>query len=70
MSVLKQARFALPLILFVLIFILLWRGLSLHPAHVPSPLVNKPAPNFELPTLQDPKKMTSNKRFFQAMLHY
>ena len=44
--------------------ILLGRGLSLHPTLVPSPLVNKPAPNFELPTLFDEKKITSNHDLF------
>src|SRR3990167_402201 len=54
----------LPLILFFLMIILLGRGLSLHPTLVPSPLVNKSAPNFELPTLFDEKKITSNHDLF------
>jgi cytochrome c biogenesis protein CcmG/thiol:disulfide interchange protein DsbE len=61
MKLLKDTRFALPFILFVLIIILLWRGLSLRPAEVPSPLINKPAPVFSLTTLFDEKKLTTNK---------
>ncbi len=34
----------LPLGLFLLIVILLWRGLGLHPNLIPSPLINKPVP--------------------------
>ncbi|MEO8402044.1 MAG: DsbE family thiol:disulfide interchange protein [Gammaproteobacteria bacterium] len=59
----KELRFALPLLLFIAILLLLWRGLSLHPSQIPSPLINKPAPVFELPTLLDSNKMTSNKDF-------
>jgi cytochrome c biogenesis protein CcmG/thiol:disulfide interchange protein DsbE len=60
---LKYIRFILPLIVFSLIIGLLWRGLSLHPNQVPSPLINKPAPTFSLPNLLDTKKFTSNKDF-------
>ena len=51
----------LPLIIFSAILILLWRGLSLHPNQVPSPLIDKPAPNFSLPDLFDAKKIMTNK---------
>lgn len=61
MNLLKQTRFALPLLIFFLIFILLWRGLTLRPSEVPSPLINKPVPVFELPTLFSANKYTSNK---------
>lgn len=57
----KQARFILPLIIFTTIFIILWRGLQLHPNQIPSPLIGKPAPNFSLPTLFNEKKLTTNK---------
>lgn len=60
MNALKRT---LPLALFLLIVFLLWRGLNLHPAQIPSPLINKPAPSFELPTLSDAKKTTTDKDF-------
>lgn len=59
----KQMRVVFPLILFAFIVIILWRGLSLHPAKVPSPLINKPAPVFELPLLNYPDRVTTNKDF-------
>lgn len=58
-----KPRSALPLFFFVLIIILLWRGLSLHPSQVPSPLINKPAPTFQLPELFNAKQTISDKNF-------
>lgn len=46
-------RFAIPLVVFVLVSGFLYRGLALDPREVPSPLIGKPAPAFSLPTLAD-----------------
>lgn len=54
-------RFTLPLVLFLCVIIVLWRGLSLHPNQLPSPLIDKPAPVFQLPVLS--KGTVSNKIF-------
>ena len=51
-----KARFLVPLILFVLLLALLGIGLTLNPREVPSPLIGKPAPQFELPLLDDTGK--------------
>ena len=45
-------RFLIPLAVFVLLVGFLAVGLKLDPREVPSPLVGKPAPAFELPVLQ------------------
>lgn len=47
-------KFAVPLLVFVLIAGFLYAGLSRDPRYVPSPLIGKPAPEFNLPTLHDP----------------
>ena len=47
-------RFLLPLAVFLLLVGFLAAGLKLDPREVPSPLVGKPAPAFELPVLQEP----------------
>ncbi len=47
-------RFLIPLILFVVLLGFLARGLMLDPHEVPSPLINKPAPAFELSELAKP----------------
>lgn len=47
-------RFLVPLGIFIAIVMLLAVGLGLNPRHVPSPLINKPAPAFTLPQLYQP----------------
>lgn len=47
-------RFAVPLLVFVIIAGFLYAGLSRDPRYVPSPLIGKQAPEFNLPTLADP----------------
>ena len=42
----------IPLILFVLLGVLLYRGLFLNPQAMPSAMIGKPLPNFELPMLK------------------
>ena len=37
-------KFIIPLIAFALIGALLWKGLSLNPKHIPSPLIGKALP--------------------------
>ena len=54
-------RYLLPLGIFVLLVFLLGVGLSLNPREVPSPLIGKPAPAFQLPQLHDPAKSFSPK---------
>lgn len=61
--ILKHTRLILPLMIFIAVFTLLFRGLFLHPNEVPSPLVNKAAPTFQLPNLTYPDKIISNKDF-------
>jgi len=59
----KFIKYFFPFILFLALMVLLLRGLSLHPSEVPSPFINKPAPSFQLPSLFDRNKMTSNQDF-------
>ena len=47
-------RFLIPMALFVVLVGFLAVGLRLDPREVPSPLVDKPAPSFELPQLANP----------------
>ena len=52
-------RFLLPLAIFILLIGFLAVGLKLDPREVPSPLVGKAAPAFELPLLHQPDKRFS-----------
>ena len=56
-------RFLAPLLAFLALAGLLYKGLSLDPREVPSPLIDKPAPTFSLPRLQQPEVMISNADF-------
>jgi cytochrome c biogenesis protein CcmG/thiol:disulfide interchange protein DsbE len=47
-------RYLIPLAVFLLMAGFLAVGLKLNPREVPSPLVGKPAPAFELPLLREP----------------
>ena len=48
----------MPLIIFVMLVAILAIGLTLNPRIVPSPLVGKPSPEFELPLLNTDGKLT------------
>jgi len=54
-------RYLLPLGVFVVLVLLLGVGLSLNPREVPSPLIGKPAPAFQLPQLHQPEKSLSSR---------
>jgi cytochrome c biogenesis protein CcmG/thiol:disulfide interchange protein DsbE len=47
-------KFLLPLGIFIVLVGFLAVGLNLNPREVPSPLIGKPAPDFNLPLLQNP----------------
>ena len=47
-------RYLIPIALFAVLAVFFARGVNLNPSYVPSPLLGKPAPGFELPRLKDP----------------
>ncbi len=55
------ARYALPLGAFLVLAIFLGVGLGLNPREVPSPLIGKLAPQFELPQLHRAQERFSQK---------
>lgn len=50
-------KFLIPLGIFLVLLIFLFVGLGLNPREIPSPLIDKPAPQFKLTQLHDPSKM-------------
>ncbi|MFT5659055.1 MAG: cytochrome c biogenesis protein CcmG/thiol:disulfide interchange protein DsbE [Gammaproteobacteria bacterium] len=54
-------RFLLPLGIFLVMVVLLGFGLTLDPKKIPSPLIDKPAPDFSLSRLYAPETQLSNK---------
>lgn len=53
-----RLKLFLPLILFCLLALFLFRGLSLDPRELPSALIDKPLPQFSLPALGGGRQVT------------
>jgi cytochrome c biogenesis protein CcmG, thiol:disulfide interchange protein DsbE len=51
----KKIIYFLPVILFILLGVFLFRGISLDPSEMPSALIDKPVPVFSLPSLDGSK---------------
>jgi cytochrome c biogenesis protein CcmG/thiol:disulfide interchange protein DsbE len=49
-----KLRFLLPIVAFAILIPIFLFGLMRDPSELPSPLLNKPAPEFELPSVEDP----------------
>ncbi|TPW11672.1 MAG: hypothetical protein FD130_1932 [Halothiobacillaceae bacterium] len=54
-----SARYLVPMVVFIVLTGFLYVGLGLNPREVPSPLVNKAAPAFDLPQLEKPTERFS-----------
>ena len=54
-----KAKFLIPLVLFIVLIVFLAIGLNRDPHEVPSPLINKSAPAFEVAQLSEPNKSFS-----------
>ncbi|VAW76583.1 Cytochrome c-type biogenesis protein CcmG/DsbE, thiol:disulfide oxidoreductase [hydrothermal vent metagenome] len=54
------ARYLMPLLVFLALGALLYKGLGIDPKRIPSPLIDKPAPAFNLPMLELPDQSLSN----------
>jgi len=58
-----MTRFILPMIAFALLILVLQSGLTLNPNELPSPLLQQPAPQFELPSLADPEVLVGSATY-------
>ena len=57
-------KYLIPIAVFAMIGVLLWKGLSLDPRRIPSPLIGKALPDFSLARVHQPKKMVSVKDLY------
>lgn len=55
----KRLLMLLPLAIFLTVAVFLYRGLFLDPSELPSALIDKPLPEFSLPSLENPERMLS-----------
>jgi cytochrome c biogenesis protein CcmG/thiol:disulfide interchange protein DsbE len=56
-------RYLIPAGLFGVLLVFFFVGLGRDKQTLPSPLIGKPAPVFELPTVEDPERTISNRSF-------
>jgi len=49
-------KYIIPLLLFIILAVFLGLGLNLKPNDIPSPFINKPAPEFSAPKLNAPEE--------------
>jgi len=62
-------RYLIPLVAFIVLAAFLLVGLTLNPRQVPSPLIDKPAPIFQLNHLHEPERlMASNDNLGKVWL--
>lgn len=67
----KSIHYLTPLVFFLLLAAFLWHGLEMDPRKLPSALLNKPAPELNVPQLQDSTQSFTNEqlRGKVSMLH-
>jgi cytochrome c biogenesis protein CcmG, thiol:disulfide interchange protein DsbE len=56
-------RYLIPVGVFAALLAFFYFGLGRDKETLPSPLIGKPAPHFELPSVEDPSRMVSTKDF-------
>jgi cytochrome c biogenesis protein CcmG/thiol:disulfide interchange protein DsbE len=57
------SRYLLPLIAFAILIPIFVIGLGKDPSQLPSPLLQKPAPQFELPSVTDPTRTVGSASY-------
>lgn len=62
-----MSRYLVPLIAFAILIPIFVIGLGKDPSHLPSPLLDKPAPQFELPSVTDPSKTVGSATYANQM---
>ncbi|MFW2403768.1 MAG: DsbE family thiol:disulfide interchange protein [Gammaproteobacteria bacterium] len=55
-----MTRYLIPIVIFGLLVVVFTIGLDRDPSFVPSPLIGKTAPAFELPLLNDPETLVTD----------
>lgn len=63
-----RLKLFIPLILFAVMALFLFRGLSLDPQELPSALIDRPLPEFELPALGREQLLTRENLLGQPLL--
>ena len=59
----NRLKLFIPLMIFAVLAVLFWRGLSLDPTEMPSSRVGDPVPAFNLPTVRDAGAQVTEQTF-------
>lgn len=59
----QRFKLFIPLIIFVILAVFFWKGLSLDPSAMPSALIDDPVPSFELPIVKDSSTLVTQDIF-------
>jgi cytochrome c biogenesis protein CcmG/thiol:disulfide interchange protein DsbE len=62
-----MVKFLMPLAAFLVLVAIFIVGLTMDPSRIPSPLLEKPAPEFSLPSLQDPSVEVGSASYTDQM---
>jgi len=62
-----MVKFLMPLVAFLALVAIFVVGLTMDPSRIPSPLLNNPAPEFSLPSLQDPSVKVGSASYAKQM---
>jgi len=63
-----MSRYLIPLLLVAIMIPVFIIGLNRDPSELPSPFLNKPAPEFELPRLKDPSRTVGSADYAGQMV--
>jgi cytochrome c biogenesis protein CcmG/thiol:disulfide interchange protein DsbE len=58
-----MSRFLIPLVIFALLIAVFVVGLGRDPSQLPSPLLEKPSPQFDLPSLLEPEQRVTSQDY-------
>jgi cytochrome c biogenesis protein CcmG/thiol:disulfide interchange protein DsbE len=62
-----MSKFLIPLFAFLVLVAVFVVGLTMDPSRIPSPLLENPAPEFSLPSLQDPAVEVGSANYANQM---
>lgn len=57
----KRLKLFIPLIIFAALAVLFWQGLRMDPSDLPSALIGRPVPQFQLATVKEPQQMVDQE---------
>lgn len=64
----SNIRYFIPFCIFLVLIVFLWKSLEKNPYQLPSALINKPLPHFNMSTLNGNQRMTENNFLGQVSL--